>query len=79
MGAQNDFLKFITNQLRFFLNFCMKLKHHKGCESWVKIILQNFLLEILMQNGPKMSTKKVKFTKINTPPWVFFTFFKLHK
>ena len=27
----------------------------------------------------KLQAKACNFTKINTPPWVFFTFFKLYK
>ena len=27
----------------------------------------------------KLQAEACKFTKVNTPPWVFFTFFKLYK
>ena len=65
--------------------------HICGQDLWAKYVVRCAIWYHLynLKNGKnthggvlilvKLQTEACNFTKINTPPWMFFTFFKLYK
>ena len=41
--------------------------------------LRDFALFVQFKKREKHPWRSVNFSKVNTPPWVFFTFLKLYK